>query len=181
MPVSKKAPVNAGKPSQPKSTSGASSAKGAPTGAAKRASQKPATGEAPVKSDTAQNLQQAPVTTAKSAAIALKNAQGKNAKKQEKPAQQAKVEAAPASKNKVKGAKEKPKKAKLVRDSFTMPGDEYQVIGDIKKACIGAGFVIKKSELLRIGVALLQKMSPAQIHASLADLPAIKAGRPKKD
>lgn len=104
--------------------------------------------------------------------------------KSAKPAQApAKKKAKPAAQPQAKAesAKAKPKKAKLVRDSFTMPENEYQAIGEIKKACIGAGFSIKKSELLRIGVALLQKMSPDQIQKSLADLPALKAGRPKKE
>src|SRR4051812_39231753 len=69
---------------------------------------------------------------------------------------------APA-KSKVKQAapKEKVRKSKLVRDSFTMPEAEYQGLGDIKKACLKAGFEVKKSELLRIGVALIRKMDAA--------------------
>lgn len=175
MPVSKKTPANAGKPSQQKPASKAASTKGV--------QQKPAPKAVPVKSDAALKLPQAPAAAMakKTAASETKISKVKDSKKQEKPAQQAKADPAPPSKNKAKGAKEKPKKAKLVRDSFTMPGDEYEVIGDIKKACIGAGFAIKKSELLRIGVALLKKMTPSQIQASLAALPTIKAGRPKKN
>lgn len=82
---------------------------------------------------------------------------------------------------KEKLAKEKTKKAKLVRDSFTMPEDEYQALGDLKKACVKAGFEVKKSELLRIGVALLKKLPPPQIQQALSALPPLKAGRPKKD
>lgn len=180
MPVAKKTPANAGKPSQLKPASKAAPAKQAQQ---KPAQKKPAPKAAPVNSDAALTLPQAPAAAMakKTAASEAKISKVKNSKKQEKPAQQAKADPAPASKSKAKSPKEKPKKAKLVRDSFTMPGDEYAVIGDIKKACIGAGFAIKKSELLRIGVALLQKISPAQIQASLADLPAIKAGRPKKN
>jgi hypothetical protein len=104
----------------------------------------------------------------------------KSGKPDEAPAAKKAKPAAPPQ-TKPEPAKAKPKKAKLVRDSFTMPENEYQIIGEIKKACIEAGFSIKKSELLRVGVALLQKMTPAQIQESLADLPALKAGRPKKD
>jgi hypothetical protein len=77
--------------------------------------------------------------------------------------------------------KEKIKKPKLVRDSFTMPEAEYQVLGDVKKACIRAGFEVKKSELLRIGAALIQKMDTAALKEALAALPPLKAGRPKKE
>ncbi|MDB5764881.1 MAG: hypothetical protein JWQ21_3876, partial [Herminiimonas sp.] len=48
------------------------------------------------------------------------------------------------------------------------------------KACIKAGFEVKKSELLRVGVALIQKMDTARLKEVLASLPPLKAGRPKK-
>lgn len=77
--------------------------------------------------------------------------------------------------------KEKTKKPKLIRDSFTMPEVEYQVLADVKKMCIKAGFEIKKSELLRIGVALIQKMDAATLKEALASLQPLKAGRPKTE
>ncbi|MEO8598795.1 MAG: hypothetical protein ABI656_03090 [bacterium] len=77
--------------------------------------------------------------------------------------------------------KEKAKKAKLVRDSFTMPEDEFAVLGKVKKASLKAGFEVKKSELLRIGVALVDQLSAAQLKIALASLVPLKAGRPKKD
>jgi len=75
--------------------------------------------------------------------------------------------------------KEKLKKPKLVRDSFTMPEAEYLALADLKKSCIKAGFEVKKSELLRVGVALMQKSTTAQLKQVLATLPSLKAGRPK--
>src|SRR2546427_8082454 len=54
--------------------------------------------------------------------------------------------------------KVKIKKDKLVRDSFTMPADEYQVLGEVKKTFLKAGLAVKKSELLRVGVALIRKL-----------------------
>jgi hypothetical protein len=76
--------------------------------------------------------------------------------------------------------KEKQKKAKLVRDSFTMPEAEYAVLGEVKKACLKAGIEVKKSELLRVGVSLIRQLDTAKLKAILATLPALKAGRPKK-
>ncbi|MES2315869.1 MAG: hypothetical protein V4631_00100 [Pseudomonadota bacterium] len=78
-------------------------------------------------------------------------------------------------------APEKVRKAKLVRDSFTMPEQEYAVLGQVKKACIKAGFEIKKSELLRIGVALISQLDLATLQNVLASLPQLKTGRPKND
>ncbi len=87
----------------------------------------------------------------------------------------------PALKETVKAVKaDKVKKPKLVRDSFTMPQSEYDVLAQVKKACIAAGVEIKKSELLRIGVALLKNMDAKKIGEAKATLPALKAGRPSK-
>lgn len=93
--------------------------------------------------------------------------------------------AAPAIKPQAKAkpeadAKEKSKKEKLVRDSFTMPEAEYQVLGDVKKACLKAGVDVKKSELLRVGVALIRQLDIARLKEILGTLPTLKAGRPKK-
>lgn len=66
----------------------------------------------------------------------------------------------------------------LVRDSFTMPEQEYAVLQDVKQACLRAGIEVKKSELLRIGVALLGQLDVATLQGVLAALPQLKTGRP---
>ena len=76
--------------------------------------------------------------------------------------------------------REKARKTRLVRDSFTMPEQEYEQLGLVKKACLKAGFEIKKSELLRIGVALISQMDMATLQNVLGGLPQLKTGRPKK-
>lgn len=78
-------------------------------------------------------------------------------------------------------AREKAKKPKLVRDSFTMPETEYAVLSSVKKQCIKAGFDVKKSELLRVGVALIKSLSQANLKKALAALPPLKVGRPKAE
>ena len=75
---------------------------------------------------------------------------------------------------------EKVKKAKLVRDSFTMPEAEYAALSEVKKACLKAGFDVKKSELLRIGVALVRKMAMAVLKQEVSALAPLKPGRPPK-
>jgi hypothetical protein len=66
----------------------------------------------------------------------------------------------------------------LVRDSFTMPEREYAVLLDVKQACLRAGIDVKKSELLRIGVALLGQLDVATLQGVLGSLPQLKTGRP---
>jgi len=105
-----------------------------------------------------------------------KAAKGDKADKAEKPAAKPAVKE-PAAKPE---EKEKAKKPKLVRDSFTMPEAEYAVLGQVKKDCLKAGFEVKKSELLRVGVALIRQMDTAKLKEVLETLPALKTGRPKK-
>jgi hypothetical protein len=70
-------------------------------------------------------------------------------------------------------------RAKLVRDSFTMPKPEYSVLADLKLRAARLGRPIKKGELLRAGVAALRSMSDAPFLAALAVVPTLKPGRPK--
>lgn len=73
----------------------------------------------------------------------------------------------------------KVKKPKLVRDSFTIPKDEYVVIESLKTRAGKLGQAVKKSELLRAGVKALAAMSDIQFKAALSNVPTIKTGRPK--
>jgi hypothetical protein len=73
----------------------------------------------------------------------------------------------------------KVKKPKLVRDSFTIPKDEYVVIDGLKLRAGKLGQSVKKSELLRAGVKALAAMSDIQFKAALSNVPTIKTGRPK--
>jgi hypothetical protein len=107
-----------------------------------------------------------PVASGKSAAAA-------------KPAQAVKAQAKSAAV--VPAEKGKAKKVKLVRDSYTMPETEHAVLGQVKKACLKAGVEIKKSELLRIGVALLRGLNIASLKGELAALTQLKSGRPVKE
>lgn len=74
----------------------------------------------------------------------------------------------------------KTKKSKLVRDSFTIPKNEYVVLDSLKARAIEGGQAVKKSELLRAGIKALAAMSEIQFKAALSNVPPIKTGRPKK-
>jgi hypothetical protein len=69
-------------------------------------------------------------------------------------------------------------KVKVVRDSFTMPQIDYDLIAVLKEKATGAH--VKKSELLRAGLRLLSKLTAAQLKKSIDNLEKIKTGRPKK-
>ncbi|HQS85410.1 MULTISPECIES: hypothetical protein [unclassified Polaromonas] len=75
---------------------------------------------------------------------------------------------------------EKVKKPKLVRDSFTIPKAEYVVLDELKQRAAKLTQPVKKSELLRAGIKALAAMQDAAFLTALANVPAIKTGRPTK-
>lgn len=95
-------------------------------------------------------------------------------------AKQLPVKAAKSRSVAVKPAEKKAHKVKVVRDSFTMPQDEYQKIAAIKEVCLKAEMHVKKSEVLRAGLKMLAGLNAAQLKRALNGLEKIKTGRPKK-
>jgi hypothetical protein len=99
-----------------------------------------------------------------------------------KPAKAA-APAKPTKADKVEKAKKAGKREeapKVVRDSFTMPKDDYDLIAELKKKCAEIGIGAKKGELLRAGLKALSALSPAQLKTRLAGVEKIKTGRPSK-
>jgi hypothetical protein len=71
-------------------------------------------------------------------------------------------------------------KAKLVRDSFTMPQPDFDLIATLKDRAIKFGRPAKKSEILRAGLKALAALDDASLRAVLDALVPIKTGRPTK-
>jgi len=114
------------------------------------------------------------------------------ASKAAKPAKKAAAEKAPASKpatatkaasavKPTKATEPKGKKPKLVRDSFTIPKDEYAVLDTLKDRATALAHPVKKSELLRAGLKVLAGLSDSALRSALQAVPSIKTGRPKAD
>ncbi|MBE7941831.1 hypothetical protein IM725_14720 [Ramlibacter aquaticus] len=72
----------------------------------------------------------------------------------------------------------KARKPKLVRDSFTIPKDEYAALDVLKARSARLGRAMKKSEVLRAGLKALSAMADSTFLAALREVPAIKTGRP---
>lgn len=146
-----------------------------------------------------------PAPAAKSAAPAVKAAAKPAAKPAKKPVAKAAVKAKAKSKTAAKAAKPKkaaapvaksakpkkaaapktdksakPKKSKLVRDSFTMPEAEYDLFAAVKKRCVAKGVAVKKSEVLRAALASFAAQSDAAVMAAVKALAVIKTGRKPK-
>lgn len=70
-------------------------------------------------------------------------------------------------------------RVKLVRDSFTMPRDDFELIDLLKARAIEFKRPAKKSELLRAGLQVLSRLQDTELLAALETLRPLKAGRPK--
>jgi hypothetical protein len=141
---------------------------------------KPAVAKAPARARA-----KAPVVTKAAPAKGAKAAPKASPKPAEKPA--AKVAApakedTPAAVKTKKSAAKKPvaKKPKLVRDSFTFPEGDYDLIAALKQRALAAGREVKKSEVLRAGLVALAAMKDAALLKALDSVERIKTGRPAK-
>jgi hypothetical protein len=65
----------------------------------------------------------------------------------------------------------------FVRDRFTMPAREYKVIGELKERCRAFGVIVKKSELLRAGLAAIRELPDARLREFVTPLVALRAAR----
>lgn len=119
----------------------------------------------------------ATTNTTASAAAPAAPATGKKAKAPKPAANPAAAAARP-----VPAAKEaKARKPKLVRDSFTIPKDEYAIVDTLKLRAAALAQPVKKSELLRAGLKLLASLPDNALRSALQAVPSIKTGRPKAD
>lgn len=142
------------------------------TAAAPVASPKATTAKAtPTKSAAAPSA--STPATKKSAAVKAKAATTVSSAKPLKPTKTAPA-AAPAPKA------DKPRKVKLVRDSLSIPKDEYEVIAELKVRAGKLGHAAKKTEILRAGLKAVAALSDTAFLAALQAVPSIKTGRPAK-
>jgi len=179
-PRATKAPI----PAAATKRTAASAAKSAAKPAAKKVAGPVA--KPPAKTAQKAASKAAPKVAPKPAAKAVKPAAKAAVKPAVKPAARRAAPAVPAAlkraaKAVVAAAQPAAGNPALVRDSFTMPEAEYAVFASAKQRCLQAGVEIKKSELLRIGMALVGQLDVATLQSVLASLPQLKTGRPRSE
>ena len=64
-----------------------------------------------------------------------------------------------------------------VRDTFSMPTEDYQVIDELKKRCRALGLEVKKSELLRVGLKSIRALPDERLAELMKPLVAARAER----
>lgn len=133
------------------------------------------TEKAAVKAKPAEESVTKPVTkpTTKSAEKAAAPVKAKESKAKTKAV-------APVEAVSVEAKVKRPKKEKVIRDSFTMPKSDYEKIDQLKQKCLANGVHVKKGELLRAGLLVLESVTIEQLTAAVAAVETVKTGRPGK-
>ena len=67
-----------------------------------------------------------------------------------------------------------------MRDSFTFPKAEYEVLEAMKQRAAKLKVMVKKTELLRAGIKSLAALGDAAFLSAIAAVPSLKTGRPAK-
>jgi hypothetical protein len=88
--------------------------------------------------------------------------------------------AKPAKTPQVAAKAEKPKKTKLVRDSLSIPKEEFEVIAVLKARAAKLGHAAKKTEVIRAGIKAMAALTDQALLKALQAVPSIKTGRPAK-
>jgi len=71
-------------------------------------------------------------------------------------------------------------RVKVVRDSFTMPQTDYDLITLLKRRSLQSGVETNKSEILRAGLLSLNQMTERDFLEKIQTVEKIKTGRPKQ-
>ena len=78
----------------------------------------------------------------------------------------------------VPNVKEQPKKERVIRDSFTLPSGDYDLIAAIRQRCLVAAVNVTKSEVIRAGLHALMEMPEEDLLRLVGNLEKVKTGRP---
>lgn len=85
------------------------------------------------------------------------------------------------AKSESKSVQTSPRKT-VIRDNFSMPEEDYALIEEIRQRLLRESAVAKnKSEVLRAGLKLLQRLDSEALLEAAEDVRPLKPGRPAQD
>jgi hypothetical protein len=67
---------------------------------------------------------------------------------------------------------------RVIRDSFTMPSQDYEKIAQLQARCLKIGVSTTKSEVLRAGLHGLENMPEEALRKVMRSIEKVKSGRP---
>lgn len=73
---------------------------------------------------------------------------------------------------------EPPKARAVVRENFSLPPSDSELIEVLRRRAAREGVLLNRSELLRASLAALNRLSDAEIAAIGGQVPKIRTGRP---
>jgi hypothetical protein len=74
--------------------------------------------------------------------------------------------------------KSKTESGKVVRDSFTMPEDDYALIDKTQRRFMRLAIMLNKGEILRAGLHALEQLNNAELKEMSVKVEKVKTGRP---
>jgi hypothetical protein len=72
-----------------------------------------------------------------------------------------------------------PPEKKLIRDTFSLPADDYELIALLQQRCLQSAVSVMKSELVRAGLKVLHAMSDEQLIQAVEKVEKLKRGNPR--
>lgn len=69
-------------------------------------------------------------------------------------------------------------KERVIRDSFTLPSGDYELIATIRQRCLKLAVNATKSEVIRAGLHILESLSDEELVQVIERLEKVKTGRP---
>lgn len=69
---------------------------------------------------------------------------------------------------------------KVVRDSFTFPVEDIELIRDLMSRCLNSALSTNKSEIIRAGLHVLSEMTDDELVEAVKSLERVKTGRPSR-
>lgn len=69
---------------------------------------------------------------------------------------------------------------RVIRDSFTLPANDYALLSTLRERGLKAGVHATKSELVRAGLRMLLEVNEGEFVSALEKLEKVKTGRPSE-
>lgn len=73
---------------------------------------------------------------------------------------------------------EEPPLQRVIRDSFTLPVDDYALIAQTQQRCLQGAVNVSKSEVIRAGLQALRQMTQEELLEVVQRLEKVRTGRP---
>ncbi|MCC5624401.1 cytochrome P450 [Nostoc sp. CHAB 5715] len=73
-----------------------------------------------------------------------------------------------------------PLEKKVIRDTFTMPSEDYELIAVIQERCLQSAMNVTRSEIVRAGLRMLHDLNDEKLTQALKAVEKIKSGRPPR-